>query len=164
MGKKVNSKQMQTILKGLEQFDEFEIIVFTEDIIFKSSIEDWPVVDAMIMFYSDGFPFNKALNYLKLTNPFLINDFEIQKILWDRRKVLDLLQKGGIPIVRHIIVDRGEEVNNDGEFSHQKNNSDEIEEMIKAMKALEKNNISVRVKNIIYSSFQKGDKNESTVL
>lgn len=38
------------------------------------------------------------------------------------------------------------------------------EEMIKAMKALEKNNISVRVKNIIYSSFQKGDKNESTVL
>lgn len=31
------------------------------------------------------------------------------------------------------------------------------EEMIKAMKTLEKNNISVRVKNIMYSSIQKGD-------
>lgn len=78
MEKKVNSKHMQNILKGLEAFVEFELIIFDEKTIFNKEIEDWPVVHSMIIFFSNGFPYSKALNYLNLRKPFLINDFEIQ--------------------------------------------------------------------------------------
>ncbi len=78
MEKKVNSKHMQDILKGLEAFDEFHIIIFDEDTIFNKEFDDWPIVDSMIIFFSNGFPYSKALKYLDLRKPFLINDFEIQ--------------------------------------------------------------------------------------
>jgi len=82
MEKKVNSKHMQNILKGLEAFDEFDLIIFDNDTIFNKDWESWPIVDSMIIFFSNGFPYSKALKYLESRKPFLINDFEIQvKIL-----------------------------------------------------------------------------------
>lgn len=39
MEKKVNSKHMQNILKGLQAFTEFEIIIFSEEVIFNNEIE-----------------------------------------------------------------------------------------------------------------------------
>ena len=78
MSKKVNSKHMQNILKGLEVLEDFEIITFQEEIIFNEEIENWPIVDSMIIFFSGGFPYSKALKYLNLRKPFLINDFEFQ--------------------------------------------------------------------------------------
>lgn len=134
MEKKVQSKHMQNILKGLSQFEEFEIITFSEDIIFNKDINEWPIVDAMIIFFSDGFPYNKGLKYINLRKPFLINDFETQKLFWDRRKVLETLKANQIPTPPNIIIDRGEEVNNDGEFSHKLNDSLEIENMIQNFK------------------------------
>lgn len=38
MEKKVNSKHMENILNGLREFEEFEVIVFDENIIFKYDI------------------------------------------------------------------------------------------------------------------------------
>jgi hypothetical protein len=35
-------------------------------------------VDALIVFFSSGFPFNKGLKYVKIRKPVLINDFENQ--------------------------------------------------------------------------------------
>lgn len=130
MEKKVTSKHMQDILKGLQAFDEFDIIVFSEDIIFNMDIEEWPTVDALIIFFSNGFPYNKGLKYINLRKPFLINDFEMQKIFWDRRKVYKILEENNIPTPYHIVVDRGEEINNDGEVNQKMNTSEEIENMI----------------------------------
>ena len=134
MEKKVNSKHMQNILNGLKQFEEFDIIIFSEDIIFNKDINEWPIVEAMIIFFSDGFPYNKGMKYIKLRNPFLINDFEMQKLFWDRRKVLRSLRNNRIPTPNNIIIDRGEEINNDGEFTHKLNDSAEIENMIQNFK------------------------------
>ena len=134
MEKKVNSKHMQNILNGLKQFEEFDIIIFSEDIIFNKDINEWPIVEAMIIFFSDGFPYNKGMKYIKLRNPFLINDFEMQKLFWDRRKVLRTLRNNRIPTPNNIIIDRGEEINNDGEFTHKLNDSAEIENMIQNFK------------------------------
>jgi hypothetical protein len=39
MEKKINSRHMQNILIGLEAFEEFKIIVFSEDIIFNKDVE-----------------------------------------------------------------------------------------------------------------------------
>ena len=123
MEKKSKSNAMKNILEGLEKFTEFKIIIFSEEIIFKKEIEEWPIVDALIIFFSDGFPFNKGLKYINLRKPFLVNDFEIQKVFWDRVKVLTMLEEEGIPTPNHIIIDRGDEINNDGEI---KNNLNEL--------------------------------------
>ena len=122
MPKKVNSTHMKNILENFQRFEEFKIIIFTEDIIFKTEIEKWPIVDALIIFYSDGFPFNKGLKYINLRKPFLVNDFEMQKVFWDRVKVLKLLEEAEIPTPSHIIIDGDEEINNDREENKSKNN------------------------------------------
>ena len=118
MEKKTKSKAMQNILENLNKFTEFKIIIFSEEIIFKKEIDEWPIVDALIIFFSDGFPFNKGLKYINLRKPFLVNDFEIQKVFWDRVKVLKMLEEEGIPTPNHIIIDRGDEINNDGESNN----------------------------------------------
>ena len=115
MSKKVNTKHMQKILKNIKKFEEFKLINFTEDLIFEEDIEKWPIVESMIVFFSTGFPFNKVLEYIKLRKPFLVNDFESQKIFWDRRKIVQKLKENNIPTPESIIIDRGEIINNDGD-------------------------------------------------
>ena len=135
MPKKVNSKPMKNILDNFEKFEEFKIIIFTEDIIFKQEIENWPIVDSLIIFFSDGFPYTKALKYINLRKPFLVNDFEIQKVFWNREKVLRMLEEENIPIPSHIIIDRGDEINNEKENnSRDLNTSYEKEEKVKTYK------------------------------
>ena len=77
MEKKVKSKHMQHILLGLSKFDEFNIIIFEQKMIFELKVEKWPIVDSMIVFFSGGFPYSKVMQYINLRKPFLINDFEL---------------------------------------------------------------------------------------
>ena len=134
MRKKIDSKHMQNILDEIKKFDEFEIIIFVEEKILNEDVENWPIVDALIIFFSTGFPFSKGLKYVNLRKPFLINDFESQKIFWDRRKVLDMLKEENIPTPKCIIIDRGEEINNDVGINNNLNNSDDIENLINLCK------------------------------
>ena len=130
MEKKVKSTHMQNILNGLKQFEEMIIITFTEEIIFNKEIENWPIVDALIIFYSDGFPYKKGQKYVHLRKPFLINDFDMQKVFWDRREVLKILKEENILTPKNIIVDRGDVIDNDSEIKTKLNDSAEIEKMI----------------------------------
>ena len=50
--------------------------------------------------------------FIKLRKPFLINDFETQKIFWDRRKISKILKENNIPTPNGFILDR-EEIPND---------------------------------------------------
>ena len=115
MSKKVNSKHMQKILKNIKKFEEFKLVYFKEDLIFCQEVENWPIVEAMIVFFSTGFPFNKVLDYINLRKPFLVNDFESQKIFWDRREITKKLKEFNIPTPESIIIDRGEIIDNDGD-------------------------------------------------
>lgn len=63
MEKKSSSKPMQKILRQME-CPELEIIVFPEDVILNKEIKNWPKVDALIAWYSDGFPLKKCQNYV----------------------------------------------------------------------------------------------------
>lgn len=107
MEKKLISDAMQEILRQLnEPTPCFNIIIFQEEMIFRKKINEWPAVEALITFYSDGFPFQKVKDYCEYRKPFLINDINKQEILWNRVLVYKELKKAGIPTPNHFFVKR----------------------------------------------------------
>jgi hypothetical protein len=106
MDKKAKSKAMNAILTRLEKFGEFEILVFGDDCILNKPIEEWPKVDALLSWFSDGFPLKKAQAYARLNKPFVVNDLSKQWDLLDRRVVYRTLQDNNIPVPPHIVVNR----------------------------------------------------------
>lgn len=106
MEKKTRSKPMQEILRRLSKKKQFDVYIFDDHTIIDKPVDEWPVCDALISFYSTGFPLQKAEQYVKLTHPVLVNDLNMQHVLFDRRKVYALLTRHGIPVPRHAIVNR----------------------------------------------------------
>eukprot|EP00667_Euglena_gracilis_P000680 EG_transcript_680 len=106
MAKKVNAKPMRAILGRLESAGDIRVERFGDKVILEDPIETWPRVDALIAFCSDGFPYEKALKYVELRKPFLINDLQKQYLLFDRRLVYQTLVKNGVQVPKHIIVNR----------------------------------------------------------
>lgn len=69
-------------------------------------IENWFIVDCLISFHSKGFPLEKAIQYTKLRNCFVLNNLPMQFDIQDRRKVYAILDKEGIAIPRYAVLDR----------------------------------------------------------
>lgn len=105
MDKKTKSKPMKEILTRFSA-EWFEIIIFGDECILEKPIESWPVVEVLIAFYSTKFPTEKALEYVKLRNPFMVNDLEMDSVLKDRRKVYNLLKSQGIDVPKHVFCER----------------------------------------------------------
>ncbi|GJP50722.1 hypothetical protein CLOM_g9867 [Closterium sp. NIES-68] len=71
-------------------------------------VEKWPICDALIAFYSTGFPLAKAQQYAALRKPYLVNELEPQWLLHDRRKVYAKLAEHGLMMPTYAIVNREE--------------------------------------------------------
>lgn len=107
MDKKARSKPMREILDRLPK-DLFQIVLFGDECILNQPIEEWPEVEVLIAFYSTRFPTEKALEYIKLRKPYLINDLSMETTLKDRRLVYNMLEECGIDVPFHIFVSRDE--------------------------------------------------------
>ncbi|KAK4335392.1 Inositol hexakisphosphate and diphosphoinositol-pentakisphosphate kinase [Rhodotorula toruloides] len=116
MDRKARSRPMRNILSRLLATGKFEITVF--------DIENWPVCDFLISFYSDGFPIDKAIAYVELRKPVCVNDLPLQKIFWDRRVVLQILDKIGVPTPKRL------ECNRDGGPQLDKSIADQIQQSL----------------------------------
>jgi inositol-hexakisphosphate/diphosphoinositol-pentakisphosphate 1-kinase len=69
-------------------------------------VEHWPRCDVLISFFSTDFPLHKAISYVKLRNPYCINDLAPQALLWDRRLVGAVLDHLKVPTPLRLEVSR----------------------------------------------------------
>lgn len=105
MEKKARSPPMQEILSRLPR-DKFRVKVFGDDLILHQPVENWPRCDALMAFFSTGFPLDKAQAYVELRRPVVVNDLSTQHLLMDRRDVYQVLEEHGVPMPRHVVVNR----------------------------------------------------------
>jgi inositol hexakisphosphate/diphosphoinositol-pentakisphosphate kinase len=108
MAKKANCKPMEELLDRLRQYQEITVVVFSESDILNLPVEEWPLVDALICFFSTGFPLEKAEAYVELRHPFCVNDMFLQRRLLNRATVLSDLAAGGVPVPFHAVADRSQ--------------------------------------------------------
>ncbi|KAI0005061.1 cortical actin cytoskeleton protein asp1 [Russula compacta] len=129
MDVKARSKAMREILTRLvdRARGTVEVKVFGDKVILDEDVENWPRCDILISFFSTDFPLDKAISYVKLRNPFCINELIPQALLWDRRLVGHILDHINVPTPKRLEVSRdgGPKVD------------DELKEFIKARIGIE---------------------------
>ena len=97
---------MEEILNRLEQFEFIRIVVFPETTIHEQPVEEWPFCHVLISFHSKGFPLAKAQEYVRLRQPFLINDLDRQWNIMDRIQVHETLRNAGIAQPKYGVIRR----------------------------------------------------------
>uniref|UniRef100_A0AAY4BM10 Inositol hexakisphosphate and diphosphoinositol-pentakisphosphate kinase n=1 Tax=Denticeps clupeoides TaxID=299321 RepID=A0AAY4BM10_9TELE len=106
MMKKSKSKPMTQILERLCKFEYITVVIFPEEVILSEPVDKWPLCDCLISFHSKGFPLDKAVSYVQLRSPLLINDLNMQYFIQDRREVYRILQEEGIDLPRYAVLNR----------------------------------------------------------
>ncbi|TYZ62556.1 hypothetical protein PybrP1_004757 [[Pythium] brassicae (nom. inval.)] len=105
MDRKAQSQPMTEILSRLPR-RLVRVVRFGDDCILHEPVERWPRCDALIAFFSTGFPLDKAQAYVALRNPVVVNALDPQYLLMDRRDVYRVLQEHNVSTPRYVVVNR----------------------------------------------------------
>ncbi|PAV90193.1 hypothetical protein WR25_17243 [Diploscapter pachys] len=116
MNRKATSKPMRAIMSKIVDCynDYLDYFIFDEQMILNNPVEEWPLCHCLISFHSTDFPLHKAIEYMELRKPYVINDLKRQYDLLDRRKVFRTLALAGIEHPRHGVLMRGDPNEPDG--------------------------------------------------
>jgi hypothetical protein len=79
MDKKARSKPMAEILSRLNE-QHFHVVFFGDNVILHEPVENWPICDVVVAFFSKGYPLPKAKEYVALRKPFILNDLGMQEV------------------------------------------------------------------------------------
>lgn len=69
---------MRNILDRLRAYPELTVACLRQDVFLADPIESWPPCDALIAYFSSGFPLTKVEAYARLHRPFMVNDLASQ--------------------------------------------------------------------------------------
>ncbi|TDH71809.1 hypothetical protein CCR75_003535 [Bremia lactucae] len=105
MERKARSPPMLEILGRLPS-DLIRVEFFGDNTILHEPVAAWPQCDALIAFFSKGFPLDKVQEYVALRHPIVVNDLSAQYLLQDRREVYRILQEHDVPTPRYVFVSR----------------------------------------------------------
>jgi len=105
MNTKSQGNPMKALLRRLEASGIFDIIIFGDDVILNQPIEEWPKVECLIGFYSNGFPLEKAIDYVRLVKPIEINRLDKQPLLRNRLSMYETLRAYEIPCPDFMFID-----------------------------------------------------------
>ena len=113
MDKKARSKPMTEMLSRLTSFaadaqPEFKVIYFGDETLLEKPVEEWPLCEALIAFFSKDFPLQKAQQYVTLRRPLVFNDLDKQELLFDRRDTYRILEEQGVPVPNYAIFNADE--------------------------------------------------------
>lgn len=120
MRKKLESEPMVALLDLIKEDPYIKFVPFAEEMIIEAPVDEWPVVDAFLCFYSSKFPLEKAEKYVKLRKPFEVNKVSRQRMLWDRTKIYKMLSESAIKTATHVIVRRTASIQNSPPISLRK--------------------------------------------
>lgn len=82
---------MNQITTRLMAYGEFEVFTFGDEVLLNTPVEEWPVCDYLLSWFSDGFPLDKAQAYIALRKVPTMNDLNMQAG-WQACKTLNDLQ------------------------------------------------------------------------
>jgi len=98
----------------------------------RARVAECAAQECLISFFSDGFPLAKAEAYVALVQPaFVVNDLAMQHLLLDRRHVYNTLLEHGIPVPRHVCVDRDGVVESLAPSARREEEFEETEEYVR---------------------------------
>jgi hypothetical protein len=55
-----------------------QVVTFGDDTILNKPVAEWPLVQCLLSWHSEGFPLKKAQDYVALRKPFCVNDVLMQ--------------------------------------------------------------------------------------